>query len=60
MNEERKKFNVDEFGRYKGGLPKKGLGYFRGNSMGLPGQLHDPLYHNFAVNPIPHEEHVTF
>ena len=32
-----KKFNVDAFGRYKGGLPNKSKEGVRGKSLGLPG-----------------------
>lgn len=59
MKEERKKFNVDEFGRYRGGIPQKSKGYMRGNAMGEPGSYHDALNHNFAINPIPDNEFVT-
>ena len=53
LQEERKRFNVDDFGRYKGGLPRKELGNCRGNSFGQPGSLHNVDYHNFENNPIP-------
>ncbi len=44
-------FNVDEFGRYKGGLPQKGKGHIRGNAFGEPGVYHDPSLHNNVVDP---------
>jgi hypothetical protein len=59
MKAERAKFNVDEFGRYKGGVPKKDRGTYRGNSLGAPGSYHDPLMHNFSNDPNPKEQNVT-
>lgn len=37
----------------------KGRGSKRGNSLGPTGTLHDPLSHNFAVNPHPDSQFVT-
>jgi hypothetical protein len=59
MKEERLKFSVDEFGRYKGGIPQKAKGTFRRNAFGAPGSYHDPLYHNFNNEPNPKEQNVT-
>jgi len=42
LKEERKKFNIDEFGRFKGGVPQKGKGAIRGSALGSPGSMHDP------------------
>jgi hypothetical protein len=41
LKEERKRFNVDNFGRYKGGLPQPNKGNVRGTSMGQVGVLHN-------------------
>lgn len=59
LQEERKRFNVDAFGRYKGGVPQKDKGPARGNAWGNPSQLHDPELHNFKNNPTPDYQFVT-
>lgn len=49
LAEERAKFNVDNLGRYKGGLPIKGKGVLRqgkdGSALGAPGVAHDAMIH---------------
>ena len=40
LKEQRKKYNVDDFGYYRGGLPQKKKGPVRGNSLGRPGYFH--------------------
>eukprot|EP01016_Furgasonia_blochmanni_P023705 TRINITY_DN2556_c0_g1_i1.p1 TRINITY_DN2556_c0_g1~~TRINITY_DN2556_c0_g1_i1.p1 ORF type:complete len:353 (-),score=98.93 TRINITY_DN2556_c0_g1_i1:153-1124(-) len=59
LAEERKRFNVDFLGRYKGGVPKKGWGEVRGNAIGNPSEFHDPLMHNYLTNPHPDSQFVT-
>jgi curved DNA-binding protein CbpA len=59
LADERKKFNVNEFGRYRGGVPQKGKGEVRGNSMGGPGAYHEPLMHNYKINPNPDSQFVS-
>jgi len=56
---ERKKFNVNDFGRYRGGVPQKNKGDIRGNAMGGPGAYHEPLMHNYKINPNPDSQFVT-
>jgi len=49
LEEERKKFNVDKFGRYKGGVPNKDNSYLaRGKSLLGPSLHHEPRIHNDA------------
>jgi len=43
---ERKKYNVNHLGYYRGGVPQKGRGTIRGTAMGEPGQFHSPKIHN--------------
>ena len=50
LKEQRKKYNVDDFGYYRGGLPQKKKGPVRGNSLGRPGYFHQPSVHNFLNN----------
>lgn len=38
-----KKLNVDDFGRYKGGLPRPKSGFRRGGALGEPGEFHDRM-----------------
>ncbi len=59
LKAERKRFNVDEFGRCKGGVPRKELGEIRGNAFGEPGSLHNVDYHNFKNTPLPDSQFVT-
>jgi len=53
LREIRKKFNVDDHGFYKGGVPRQGTGSVRGSSMGPAGAFHDPYYHN-ETHDMPH------
>lgn len=46
LADERKKYNVDYLGRYRGGVPQKGKGNMRGSSLGAPGSFHEPGLHN--------------
>jgi hypothetical protein len=41
--ENRKAHNIDQFGRYRGGLPRPKAGLARGTAMGTPGQYQDKL-----------------
>jgi hypothetical protein len=60
LKEWRQKFNVDDFGAYKGGVPRKNNGGKRGNAWGVPGDFHNPWYHNEQVHDTPHARpHVT-
>lgn len=57
MAEERKKFNVNNLGRYNGGVPIKGKGPFRkgihGEALGAPGMFHDEMVHNLKTDHWP-------
>ena len=46
LAEQRKQYNVNHIGYYKGGVPQKGRGTIRGNAMGAPGNFHYPNIHN--------------
>lgn len=39
----RKQLNIDEFGRYRGGLPKYKGWTNRGGAEGAPGEFHNPM-----------------
>ncbi|OMJ71872.1 hypothetical protein SteCoe_29817 [Stentor coeruleus] len=49
LAEERKSFNIDNFYRYRGGLPQKHLGAVRGNAYGPPGGKADIYDLNFLL-----------
>jgi curved DNA-binding protein CbpA len=49
LAEERKRFNIDNFYRYKGGLPGKHQGAARGNAYGPPGFKADASEINFLM-----------
>ena len=49
LAEERKKYNMDNFYRYKGGLPQKHLGQVRGESYGPPGSKADIYDLNYVL-----------
>lgn len=51
MEEQKKKFDVDKLGRYKGGVPS-GF-WFRGKAAGYPGMKHNIAAHNMFLNPHP-------
>ncbi len=53
MERERKAHNVDKFDRIRGGVPEKGRGRIRANSLGEPGQFNYPDIHNLKINPNP-------
>jgi curved DNA-binding protein CbpA len=56
----RKEFNVDQYGSYKGGVPRQDNGPMRGNSYGIPGMHHDPWFHNEKIHDTPHvRDHVS-
>jgi len=46
LAEQRKQYNVNHIGYYRGGLPQKGRGDRRGTALGSPGIFHDPKIHN--------------
>lgn len=47
---QRKEFNVNHLGYYRGGVPQKGRGVIRGDALGPPGNFHLPQVHNFLRN----------
>ncbi|CAD8174946.1 unnamed protein product [Paramecium octaurelia] len=59
LKKERSVFNVDDLGRYKGGVPRPNKGYVRGNALMGVGQYHRPLYHNMKQNPFETEHRIT-
>ena len=50
LKEQRAKYNVNDLGYYKGGLPVKGRGTIRGSAIGRPGDFHSPAVHNYLNN----------
>lgn len=50
LKEQRKKYNVNDIGYYRGGVPQKGRGTIRGSAIGRPGEFHSPQTHNFYNN----------
>lgn len=46
MKENRKTFNVNKSGYYKGGVPVKYGNYVRGDALSSPGDLHTTGIHN--------------
>ena len=46
LAEQRKQYNVNHIGYYRGGLPQKGKGDIRGSALGSPGTFHSPKIHN--------------
>lgn len=54
LKEWRKKFDVDNHGFYKGGVPRRNGGATRGNAWAPPGVFHSPFYHNEEVHDNPH------
>jgi hypothetical protein len=46
LAEQRKQYNVNHIGYYKGGVPVKGRGAMRGSALGPPGEFHLPQVHN--------------
>ena len=46
LAEQRKQYNVNHLGYYKGGVPQKGRGPIRGSALDGPGGFHEPVVHN--------------
>jgi len=50
LKEQRQKYNVNDLGYYRGGLPQRDRGNLRGSAIGPPGEFHQPQVHNFIEN----------
>ena len=50
LAEQRKQYNVNDMGFYRGGIPQPGRGNLRGSAIGSPGEFHSPQTHNFLEN----------
>lgn len=50
MKQQREKYNANDLGYYRGGVPVKGRGTIRGSSLGIPGEFHQPSVHNHLEN----------
>jgi len=50
LKEQRKQYNVNDLGYYRGGVPRKGKGTLRGASLGTPNDFHQPSVHNYLNN----------
>lgn len=59
LKKEREKYNVNDIGFYRGGVPKRGRGNVRGNATGAPGVFHSPQMHNFMSGEHPDSFRVT-
>lgn len=63
LREERAKYNVNHLGYYQGGLPQFNKGpirrSIRGDSLGDPGNFHQPQLHNLLNNYHPDSTLVT-
>ena len=46
LKEQRKQYNVNDLGYYRGGIPQRGMGAVRGEALGVPGEFHQPKVHN--------------
>eukprot|EP00362_Geleiidae_sp_MMETSP1317_P001801 CAMPEP_0201283056 /NCGR_PEP_ID=MMETSP1317-20130820/7454_1 /ASSEMBLY_ACC=CAM_ASM_000770 /TAXON_ID=187299 /ORGANISM="Undescribed Undescribed, Strain Undescribed" /LENGTH=86 /DNA_ID=CAMNT_0047597913 /DNA_START=194 /DNA_END=454 /DNA_ORIENTATION=- len=44
---ERKKYNIDKFNKYRGGVPMPGLGSARAGAMAAPGEKVDSIQLDF-------------
>lgn len=47
LKAQRAQYNVNNIGFYRGGVPQKGRGAIRGPAMGVPGEFHQPNFHNY-------------
>ena len=47
LKEQRKQYNVNFLGYYRGGVPSRMNGAIRGSALGPPGEFHQPKVHNF-------------
>jgi len=50
LKSQREKYNANDIGYYRGGVPVKGKGTIRGTSLGRPGEFHQPSVHNHLEN----------
>lgn len=50
LKSQRQKYNVNDLGYYKGGLPRRDGGNIRGTALGSPGSFHLPTVHNHLDN----------
>lgn len=47
---QRQKYNVNDLGYYRGGLPQRDNGTVRGSALGAPGEFHSATVHNHLEN----------
>lgn len=59
LKREREKYNVNDLGYYKGGVPRANRGAARGAALGAPGLFHSPAVHNHLENRHPDSFRVT-
>lgn len=50
LKKERAKYNVNDLGYYRGGVPRANRGIVRGDSLGPAGNFHLPNIHNYLNN----------
>ena len=59
-NEEfKRKYNIDEFGRFRGGVPNKKKGTIRGTALETPGKFFSHVVHQDTVDTDPDYQYVT-
>jgi DnaJ-class molecular chaperone len=59
LKEERKKYNANDLGYYRGGVPMKNRGPLRGSATGMVNEFHHPTHHNFLNNYHPDSKEVS-
>lgn len=59
LRKEREKYNVNDLGYYRGGVPRKHRGAIRGEALMQPGYFHSPSVHNFIHYQHPDAQRVT-
>lgn len=59
LKEEREKYNVNDLGYYRGGVPRINRGALRGDATGRAGEWHSPAMHNYRHFSHPDSYRVT-
>ena len=59
LRKQREKYNANDLGYYKGGVPRADRGAIRGSALAAPGVFHSPLLHNALENRHPDSYRVT-
>lgn len=59
LRKQREKYNANDLGYYKGGVPRADRGTIRGSAWASPGIFHSPSMHNAVENRHPDSYRVT-